>query len=175
MKAFSFFFFPVAALRRSSRLSVAVLPLASPSSSSLSPRRVTRQTPGRGTALLLHTPAQQPLTPRKTPAKAQKSQPGTPQLSCSTRSSEPPSSSLPVSVAEEVSEVVSHEAPAAACQAPDTSPFLSFTLSPCGTPTPGPASFPPTTMEAGGSACCSAETSVVEVKMTCVNIGLFFK
>lgn len=148
---------PPASFRRSSRLSAAVLPQPSPSSSSsccLSTRSVTRQsltsvqTPGRSATPLLHTPAERLLTPKKTPAKAQKSQPGTPQLSRSTTSP----------VTEEVSKV----SPAVVCQAPETSACLSFTLSPCGTPTPAPASSPPTTVEARGSACRSAQTSIVE-------------
>lgn len=163
-----FFFYPAASFRRSSRLSAAVLPQPSPSSSSssscLSTRSVTRQsltsvqTPGRSAAPLLHTPAERLLTPKKTPAKAQKSQPGTPQLSRSTTSPQPACS--PPSVTEEVSKV----SPAVVCQAPETSACLSFTLSPCGTPTPAPASSPPTTVEARGSACRSAQTSIVEVK-----------
>lgn len=144
-----------------------MLPQPSPSSSSscLSTRRVTRQsltsvqTPGRSAAPLFHTPASSRLlTPKKTPAKAQKSQPGTPQLSRSTTSPQPACS--PASVTEEVSAV----SPAVVCQAPETSACLSFTLSPCGTPTPAPASSPPTAVEAQGSACRSAETSIVEVK-----------
>lgn len=156
----SFLFLPAASLRRSSRLSVAVLPQSSPSSSSLSTRRVTRQslalaqTPGQGAAALLHTPTERLFTPKKTPAKAPKSQPQTPQLTPSTRSPK-----LTVAVTLEVSP---HKTPTVVCQAPETSACLSFTLSPCETPTLA-------TTEARGSVCHSAEASVVEVKTTAVS------
>ncbi|XP_049916531.1 disks large-associated protein 5 isoform X2 [Epinephelus moara] len=81
---------PSGSLRRSSRLSAAVLPQASPSSNYLSPRRVTRrslalaQTPVHtisSPAQLVHTPAHSRLTLSQTPAQAPKSQCGTPQSS----------------------------------------------------------------------------------------------
>lgn len=152
-------FLPAASVRKSSRLSAAALPQSSPSSMSLATRRVTRQslasaqTLGQSAAALLHTPTEQVFPPRKTPAKAQKSQPGTPQP---TRSPKPTSS--PPSVA--VTSVVSpHDTPAAVCQAPGTSVCLSFTLSPCETATRA-------TVESAGPAGHSAESSVVEVKPT---------
>lgn len=67
-----------------------MLPPPSPSTSYLSPRRVTRrslalaQTPvqsAASSAQLIRTPADRLLTPKKTPAKGRKSQHGTPQLS----------------------------------------------------------------------------------------------
>ncbi|KAM7381924.1 hypothetical protein PAMA_012673 [Pampus argenteus] len=72
---------PSASVRRSSRLSAAVLPQASPCSSYLSPRRVTRrslalaQTPVQTQA----SPAHFPLAFDQTPRRASKSQRGTPQ------------------------------------------------------------------------------------------------
>ncbi|XP_054455116.1 disks large-associated protein 5 isoform X2 [Anoplopoma fimbria] len=80
-------------VRRSSRLSAAVLPQASPCSNYLSPRRGTRrslalaQTPLRtipSPAQPIHTPAYLRLTLDQTPAQAPKSQRGTPQ-SCQKR------------------------------------------------------------------------------------------
>lgn len=80
----------VGSLRRSSRLSAAMLPQASPCSNYLSPRRVTRrslalaQTPvnaASSPAQLVRTPAQIHLTLKQTPAQAPKSQHGTPQSS----------------------------------------------------------------------------------------------
>lgn len=80
----------VGSVRRSSRLSAAVLPQASPCSNYLSPRRVTRrslalaQTPVHAVASParpVHTPAQLRLTLDQTPAQAPKSQGGTPQSS----------------------------------------------------------------------------------------------
>nr|XP_046234183.1 disks large-associated protein 5 isoform X2 [Scatophagus argus] len=77
-------------VRRSSRLSAAVQPQASPCANYLSPRRVTRrllalaQTPVHATTSPIqpvHTPAQLRLTLNKTPAQASKSQRGTPQSS----------------------------------------------------------------------------------------------
>lgn len=155
----SFLFLPAASVRRSSRLSAAVLPQSSPSSnSSLSTRRVTRQslaqTPGQDAAALLYTPAERLLTPKKTPAKAQKSQPGTPQPTRSTRSPKPTSSPPSVAV---TSEVTPLNTPTVVCQAPETPACLSFALSPCETPIPA-------TADAQGSMCHSAEASVVEVK-----------
>lgn len=147
-------------MRKSSRLSVAVLPQSSPSSFSLSTRRVTRQslasmqTPDQSAAALLYTPAEQIFTPKKTPAKAQKSQPGTPQPTHSNRS--PKTTRSPPSIAV-TSEVPTCDTPAEVQQAPGTSACLSFTLTPCQTPTCS-------TVKAGGSVCHSAETSVVEVK-----------
>lgn len=80
----------VGSVRRSSRLSAAVLPQASPCSNTLTPRRVTRrslaltQTPLQAAL----SPAQQVLTPahlrltlNQTPAQAPQSQRGTPQSS----------------------------------------------------------------------------------------------
>ncbi|XP_041818861.1 disks large-associated protein 5 [Chelmon rostratus] len=81
---------PTGSLRRSSRLSAAMLPQASPCSNYLSPRRVTRrslalaQTPvnaASSPAQLVRTPAQIHLTLKQTPAQAPKSQHGTPQSS----------------------------------------------------------------------------------------------
>ncbi|KAM7371036.1 hypothetical protein PAMP_010536 [Pampus punctatissimus] len=72
---------PSASVRRSTRLSAAVLPQASPCSSYLSPRRVTRrslalaQTPVQTRA----SPAHLPLAFDQTPRRASKSQRGTPQ------------------------------------------------------------------------------------------------
>ncbi|XP_069547472.1 disks large-associated protein 5 [Brachyistius frenatus] len=79
---------PSGSVRRSSRLSAAVLPQVSPCSTYLSPRRVTRrslapaQTPVHvqaSPAQLLHTPSHRRLTLEQTPAP--KSQRGTPQPS----------------------------------------------------------------------------------------------
>ncbi|XP_070707841.1 disks large-associated protein 5 isoform X2 [Pempheris klunzingeri] len=81
---------PSGSVRRSSRLSAAVLPQASPCSNYLSPRRVTRrslaltQTPVQAVASPaqpLRTPAQFCLPLDQTPAQAAKSQGGTPQPS----------------------------------------------------------------------------------------------
>ncbi len=78
----------VGSVRRSSRLSAAVLPQASPCSNLLSPRRVTRrslalaQTPVQAApspAQSVQTPAQFRLTLNQTPAQASKSQQDTPQ------------------------------------------------------------------------------------------------
>lgn len=152
----SFLFLSAASVRKSSRLSTAALP----QSSQRSTGRVTRQslasaqTPGRSAAALLHTPSEQVFTPKKTPAKAQKSQPGSPQPTCSTRSPKPTRSPPSVAV---TSEVPHRDTPAVVCQAPGTSACLSFTLSPYETTARG-------TVEGSGSACHSAETSVVEVK-----------
>ncbi|XP_062298008.1 disks large-associated protein 5 [Scomber scombrus] len=79
---------PAGPARRSSRLSAAVLPQASPCSSYLSPRRVTRrslalgQTPVQtheSPARPVHTPAHLRLTLDQTPGQAPNSQRGTPQ------------------------------------------------------------------------------------------------
>ncbi|XP_044193719.1 disks large-associated protein 5 isoform X2 [Thunnus albacares] len=79
---------PSGSMRRSSRLSAAVLPQASPCSSYLSPRRVTRrslalaQTPVQNhasPAQPVHTPAHLRLTLDQTPGQAPKSQHSTPQ------------------------------------------------------------------------------------------------
>lgn len=80
----------VGSLRKSSRLSAAVLPQASPSSNYLSPRRVIRrslalaQTPAHATASPaqpVRTPAHVCLTLNQTPAQAPESRRGTPQSS----------------------------------------------------------------------------------------------
>ncbi|XP_078135504.1 disks large-associated protein 5 [Sander vitreus] len=80
----------VGSARRSSRLSAAVLPQASPCSSYLSPRRVSRrslalaQTPLHtmaSPAQPVHTPAHLIRTLNRTPAQTPKSQRGTPQSS----------------------------------------------------------------------------------------------
>ncbi|KAG7226420.1 hypothetical protein INR49_013832, partial [Caranx melampygus] len=79
---------PPVSVRKSSRLSAAVLPQASPCSSYLTPRRVSRrslalmQTPVQSVASPgqpVLTPAQLHLTLEQTPAHAPKSQRGTPQ------------------------------------------------------------------------------------------------
>ncbi|KAM8730592.1 disks large-associated protein 5 isoform 2-T2 [Acanthopagrus schlegelii] len=82
---------PSGTVRRSTRLSAAVLPQASPCSNYLSPRRVTRrslalaQTPVNTAAASpappRQTPAQLRLTLNQTPGQAPKSQRGTPQSS----------------------------------------------------------------------------------------------
>ncbi|KAM9336613.1 disks large-associated protein 5 [Symphorus nematophorus] len=79
---------PPGSVRRSTRLSAAVLPQASPCTNYLSPRRVTRrslalaQTPVHATACPaqpVYTPAQLRLALNQTPAQASRSQRGTPQ------------------------------------------------------------------------------------------------
>lgn len=193
-----------------------MLPAASPSTSYLSPRRVTRQslalaeTPvqsAASSAQLICTPADHFLTPKKTPAKAPKSQHGTPQLShgrkdpantslcCSpvkealSDDVEPKGSSesdivpelgapthldsLPsISVTEEqitqANNVSPCKTPAPVFQTPEPSSCLSFTLSPCATPSQASAPSPlaaRATVEAQDSACCTPNSSVVEVKM----------
>lgn len=195
-----------------------MLPPASPSTSYLSPRRVTRQslalaqTPvqsAASSALLIRTPADRLLTPKKTPAKAPKSQHGTPQLSHSRKDpanaslccspvkealsddAEPKRSperqsdvvpelgaptqlhSLPsVSVTEEqntqAQDASPCKTPAPVSQAPEPSSCLSFTLSPCATPSQASAPSPlaaQATVEARESACHTPNSSVVEVKI----------
>lgn len=194
-----------------------MLPPASPSTSYLSPRRVTRQsialaqTPvqsATSSAQLIRTPADRLLTPKKTPAKAPKSQHGTPQLSHSRKdpantslccspvkealsddvepkgSSEGQSDIVPelgapthlrsppsVSVTEEqntqAKDVSPCKTPAPVSQAPEPSSCLSFTLSPCATPSQACAPSPlaaRATVEALDSACRTPNSSVVEVK-----------
>lgn len=210
----------VGPLRRSSRLSAAVLPQASPCSNYLSPRRVTRrslalaQTPLHGAATAspaqpVLTPAQLRLALSQTPAQASKSQRGTPQstqnrkdtvnvslcfspvkevLSHDTqaegspaRQSETvpesnaptPAHSLPsISVVQEqdepdvLVEVTPCKTPLPVSQAPEPSSCLSFTLSPCVTPTLPPISPSPAVqrlMEAQESVCHTPDSLVVEV------------
>ncbi|TKS90033.1 Disks large-associated protein 5 [Collichthys lucidus] len=138
---------PPGSLRRSSRLSAAVLPQASPYSNYLSPRRVTRrslalaQTPlhtaaAASPAQPVLTPAQLRLTLSQTPAQASKSQRGTPQSTQNKKDT-----------------------------APEPSSSLSFTLSPCMTPTLPPISPPPAVqriMETQESVCHTPHSSVVE-------------
>lgn len=195
-----------------------MLPPASPSTSYLSPRRVTRQslalaqTPvqsAASSAQLIRTPADRLLTPKKTPAKALKSQHGTPQLSHSRKdlantslcclpvkealsdAAEPKGSperqsdvvselgapthlhSLPsVSITEEqntqAKDVSPCKTPAPVSEAPEPSSCLSFTLSPCTTPSQASVPSPldaRATVEAQDSACHTPNSSVVEVKM----------
>lgn len=204
----------VGSLRRSSRLSAAVLPQASPFSNYLSPRRVTRrslalaQTPLHTAAAASPaqlTPAQLRLTLSQTPAQAPKSQRGTPQstqnkkdtvnvslcfspvkevLSHGTQAegnpacqsetvpeSNAPTHSLPfISVVQdepaEAVEVTPCKTPLPVSQAPEPSSCLSFTLSPCMTPTLPPISPPPAVqriMETQESVCHTPDSSVVEV------------
>lgn len=194
-----------------------MLPQASPSTSYLSPRRVTRQslalaqTPvqsAASSAQLICTPADRLVVPKKTPAKAPKSQHGTPQLShcrkdtantslcCSpvkealSDDAEPKGSSegqsdlvpelgtpthlhslLSVSVTEEqntqAEDVSPCKTPAPVPQAPEPSSCLSFTVSPCATPSQASVPSPPAaraTVEAQESACHTPNSSVVEVK-----------
>lgn len=210
---------PVGSQRRSSRLSAAVLPQASPSSSYLSPRRVTRrslalaQTPAHAAASPaqpVRTPAYLSLSLNQTPGRTPKPQRGTPQLShnkkdtadvslcfspvkevlsdvsqpegspeCQSEKGEintiphlhcPPS----ISVVEEgtPADTVDVDLPPSPCealppvsQAPEP-PSLSFTLSPCATPSRAFISCPPAahSMEAQESACHTPDSSVVEVK-----------
>ncbi|TMS22047.1 Disks large-associated protein 5 [Larimichthys crocea] len=204
---------PPGSLRRSSRLSAAVLPQASPFSNYLSPRRVTRrslalaQTPLHTAAAASPaqlTPAQLRLTLSQTPAQAPKSQRGTPQstqnkkdtvnvslcfspvkevLSHGTQAegnpacqsetvpeSNAPTHSLPfISVVQdepaEAVEVTPCKTPLPVSQAPEPSSCLSFTLSPCMTPTLPPISPPPAVqciMETQESVCHTPDSSVVE-------------
>ncbi|XP_027145450.1 disks large-associated protein 5 isoform X2 [Larimichthys crocea] len=204
---------PPGSLRRSSRLSAAVLPHASPFSNYLSPRRVTRrslalaQTPLHTAAAASPaqlTPAQLRLTLSQTPAQAPKSQRGTPQstqnkkdtvnvslcfspvkevLSHGTQAegnpacqsetvpeSNAPTHSLPfISVVQdepaEAVEVTPCKTPLPVSQAPEPSSCLSFTLSPCMTPTLPPISPPPAVqriMETQESVCHTPDSSVVE-------------
>lgn len=189
-------------LRRSSRLSVAVLPHASPCSDYLSPRRFTRQslalvqTPVQAAA----SPAQSSCTPARlglnqTSAETPKSQRGTPQPTqnrgdavnlsvCSSPVKEvllsekqpnrsPACQSEPVSefgmptlpVVEEPvqqAELVNFDLPLSPCktppfcQPPELSTCLSFTVSPCMTPSRAPISQE--------SVCHTADNSAVEVK-----------
>lgn len=205
-------------LRRSSRLSAAVLPPASPSTSYLSPRRVTRQslalaqTPVQSAASssqLIRTPADRLLTPNKIHGKAPKSRHGTPQSSHSRM--DPANTSLCCSPVKEAlsddvepkgsSERQSHvvpelgtptqlhllpsisvtgeqntqakdvspcKTPAPVSQVPEPSSCLSFTLSPCVTPSQASSPSPlaaQATVETQGSACHTPNSSVVEVKM----------
>ncbi|XP_035514005.1 disks large-associated protein 5 isoform X2 [Morone saxatilis] len=212
------------AVRRSSRLSAAVLPQASPCANYLSPRRVTRrslalaQTPVHATA----SPAQLRLTLSQTPAQAPKSLRGTPQSSQAStdtvnvslcfspvkevlsedsqvegspaRQSETvatqentapelrtatPVHSLPsISVVEEQDEPAVDDLPLSprlslspcktplpVSQVPEPSSCLSFTLSPCVTPSRPPISCPSAVqgpLEPQESVCNTPDSSVVE-------------
>lgn len=208
----------VGSLRRSSRLS-AVLPQASPSSSYLSPRRVTRrslalaQTPVHAVASPAqptHTPAHLSLSLNRTPGHAPMSRRGTPQLShnkkdtadvslrfspvkevlsdasqpkgspeCQSEKAEvntiPHLPLLPsISVVEEgtSADTVDVDLPPSPCkalppvsQAPEPS-SLSFTLSPCVTPSRSFISSPPAVHrnEAQESVCHTPDSSAIEVK-----------
>lgn len=199
--------FSVGTVRRSTRLSAAVLPQPSPCSNYLSPRRVTRrslalaQTPVNAAAASpappLQTPALLRLTLNQTPAQAPKSQRGTPQsfqerkdtvgvslcfshvkevLSDNTQpegsptqqsetapemSIATPVQSLPsISVVEDEGEDLSPRL------SPEMTACLSFTLSPCVTPSQPPISSPPAVqgpMKSQESVCDTPDSSVVEV------------
>lgn len=210
----------VGTVRRSTRLSAAVLPQASPCSNYLSPRRVTRrslalaQTPVNTAAASpappRQTPAQLRLTLNQTPGQAPKSQRGTPQSSqerkdtinvslCFSPEKEvlsdntqpegspagqsetapemsiaTPVQSLPsISVVEEQDEDLSPRLSPTPCkmslpvsQAPELTACLSFTLSPCVTPSQPPISSPPAVQcptKTQESVCHTPDSSVVEV------------
>ncbi|XP_044034886.1 disks large-associated protein 5 isoform X2 [Siniperca chuatsi] len=218
---------PPSSVRRSSRLSAAVLLQASPCSNFLSPRRVSlrslalAQTPVHTTASPaqpVHTPAHLHLTLNQTPARAPKSQRGTPQSSqnrmdtvnvslcftpvrevlsdntqpegspahqsktVSTQENSTPIHSPPsISVVEEQDEPaeavdvdlpLSPRLPLTPCktplpvsQAPELSSCLSFTLSPCVTPSQPPISSPLAVqgpVDAQESVCYTPDSSVVE-------------
>ncbi|XP_023285101.1 disks large-associated protein 5 isoform X1 [Seriola lalandi dorsalis] len=212
---------PPGSVRRSSRLSAAVLPQASPCSNYLTPRRLTRrsfalaQTPVQtvaSPAQPILTPAHLRLTHDQTPAQAPKSQGGTPQPPqerkdtvnvslCfspvkevhsddtqpegSTAQQEEPVS-VPVLSLPSISVVEAKDEPAEAAdvdfpvsprcslsprktplvsQAPEPSSSLSFSLSPCASPSQPPI-FPPAAVQghvqAQESVCCTPDSSVVE-------------
>ncbi|XP_051273704.1 disks large-associated protein 5 isoform X2 [Dicentrarchus labrax] len=212
-------------VRRSSRLSAAVLPQASPCSNYLSPRRVTRRSLARAQTPIPATasPAQLRLTLSQTPALTPKSLRGTPQSSQTStdtvnvslcfspvkevlsedsqvegspaRQSETvatqentvpelrtatPVHSLPsISVVEEQDEPAVDvdlplsprlslspcKTPLPVSQVPEPSSCLSFTLSPCVTPSRPPISCPPAVqgpLEPQESVCNTPDSSVVE-------------
>nr|XP_020471520.1 disks large-associated protein 5 isoform X1 [Monopterus albus]XP_020471521.1 disks large-associated protein 5 isoform X1 [Monopterus albus] len=211
-------------VRRSSRLSAAVLPRVSPFSNSFTPRRSTQrsvalsQTPVQMNAQPVYTPAHLHLILNQTPAKALKSQQGTPELTqkrkdvvnvslcfspvkevCTSPVEQsgtvspqddtaavpelvtpiPVHSLLPIVVEEQdkPAEAVNIDLPLSSslslspCKMPtfskdpEPSSSLSFTLSPCGTPSqPAMASPPPVQglLEAQESLCPVPDTSVAE-------------
>ncbi|CAJ1080724.1 disks large-associated protein 5 isoform X4 [Xyrichtys novacula] len=129
---------PSGSVRRSTRLSAAVLPQASPCSNYLSPRRVTRrslalaQTPNHSASPLAKpapTPAQFCLTLDQTPAQAPKSQRGTPQSTCNRK--DPVTTSLCFTPVREVRSDHAKPEPSPACQMETVSTQES-------TATPGP-------------------------------------
>ncbi|XP_034414051.1 disks large-associated protein 5 [Cyclopterus lumpus] len=148
-------------MQRSSRLSAAVLPQASPCSNYLSPRRVTQrslamaQTPLHSItspAQPVHTPARFRLPLDQTPAQAPKSQRGTPQSSptrkdtvnvslCFSPVKEAPELCTPASVHSlpTINVVVEERGE------PDEAVDVDLTLSPCKT-APEPASPPSFTL-----------------------------
>ncbi|XP_076615382.1 disks large-associated protein 5 [Chaetodon auriga] len=132
---------PSGSVRRSSRLSAAILPQASPCSNYLSPRRVTRrslalaQTPVNAAgspAQPVHSPVQLHLTLNQTPARAPKSQCGTPQPSQKRKDSG--NVSLCFSP---VKEVLSNDTQSEGSAARQTETVLELS-----TPAPVPASLP---------------------------------
>ncbi|XP_068439642.1 disks large-associated protein 5 isoform X2 [Clinocottus analis] len=162
---------PMDSVKRSVRLSAAVLPQASPCPNYLSPRRVTRQSLALAQTPLhtinspaqpIHTPARLCLTLDQTPAREPKSQRGTPRgrkdtvnvSLCFSPVKEAPQLSTPATV---LSLVEERREPAAdvdlplspcvtapaVCQAAEPASPPRFTLSPCVTPSQPPLSSPP--------------------------------
>ncbi|XP_059180364.1 disks large-associated protein 5 isoform X2 [Centropristis striata] len=135
---------PSGSVRRSSRLSAAVLPQASPCSSYLSPRRVTRRSlalaqtpvPAVGSPVQpVHTPAHLRLALSLTPAQTPKSQRGTPQSSRNRKDTV--NSSLCFSaVKEALSEVTKPEGSSAHQSGTDSTQEIAASVPELSTPTP---------------------------------------